>query len=194
MKNKLDDIELRSEAVQDILSSPPTWMIRYGISIIFACMMLLLLVAYFIKYPDVISSKAIITLKNPPERIESKVNSRIVKLVVTNSQNVEAKQFIGILESSANYEHVFQLKQELEKINTSQTRFYFPFEKLKNLQLGDIQSNFIQFQKNHIEHELNQRLLPFSNEISSANRTQSENSNRLNALYNQQNLKKQNLI
>ena len=34
-KNVLEDIELRSESVQEVLSNPPAWIVRYGISIIF---------------------------------------------------------------------------------------------------------------------------------------------------------------
>jgi hypothetical protein len=30
MPNTIDDIELRSEEVQDILEAVPNWMIRYG--------------------------------------------------------------------------------------------------------------------------------------------------------------------
>jgi hypothetical protein len=34
-KDILDNIELRSESVQDILTQPPHWMIRWGIPLYF---------------------------------------------------------------------------------------------------------------------------------------------------------------
>jgi hypothetical protein len=48
----LDEIELRSEGVQDILTRPPHWMIRWGNTIIFIILLLILLMSYIIKYPE----------------------------------------------------------------------------------------------------------------------------------------------
>ena len=54
-KDILDNIELRSESVQDILSTPPHWMIRWGNTVIFVIIAMILLMSYFIKYPEFIT-------------------------------------------------------------------------------------------------------------------------------------------
>ena len=71
MSNKIDEIELRSDEVQDILSKIPNWMIRYGSTLFFALLLLVLSLSWIIKYPDIyqvqflslIKAKKIITLK-----------------------------------------------------------------------------------------------------------------------------------
>ncbi|MHC0444008.1 HlyD family secretion protein [Flavobacterium sp. 3-218] len=189
-KSVLDDLELRSEAVQEVLSNPPAWIVRYGISIIFGVILLFVSGSWFITYPDVISAKAIVTSNYPPERLESKVNSRIVKLYISNSSKVKKYDILAILESSANFEDVLKLDKSVSAIPSDYQSFYFPFEEMKNLQLGDIQSSFSQFHKAYIENELNQKLHPYSEEINAGKSSQTENKNRLSSLYGQQKLEK----
>lgn len=187
-KNVLEDIELRSESVQEVLSNPPAWILLYGISIIFIIMILTLIGTWFVKYPDIISAKAVITSVNPPERLESKVNSSIAKIYVANSKKVKKGDILAILESTANYQDVLTLTNAINAINTNYQNFSFPFDKLKNLQLGEIQTAYIQFHKAYIENELNQKLQPYSQEINAGLSSQNENSNRLSSLYAQQKL------
>lgn len=188
--NVLEDIELRSESVQEVLSNPPVWIVRYGISIIFVIILLFIAGCWFIKYPDVISTKAVITSHQPPERLESKVNSRIVKLCAANSSKVKSGTILAILESTANFDDVLKLDKIVNSIPSDYQSFYFPFKDLNNLQLGDIQTSFSQFHKIYIENDLNQKLHPYSEEISAARSSQSENINRLASLYEQQKLEK----
>ena len=54
-KNNLDNIELRSEEVQEILEKVPHWMIRWGNVLFLALIVLLLVISWFVKYPDVIT-------------------------------------------------------------------------------------------------------------------------------------------
>jgi multidrug efflux pump subunit AcrA (membrane-fusion protein) len=187
-KNVLEDIELRSESVQEVLSNPPAWIVRYGISIIFIIMIFTLIGSWFVKYPDIITAKAAITSVNPPERLESKVNSRIAKIYVSNSAKVKKGDVLAILESTANYQDVLTLTKAINAIKTNYQNFSFPFDKLRNLELGEIQTAYIQFHKAYIENELNQKLQPYSQEINAGQSSQNENSNRLSSLYAQQKL------
>lgn len=187
-KNVLEDIELRSESVQEVLSNPPAWILRYGISIIFIIMIFTLIGSWFVKYPDIITAKGTITSLNPPERLESKVNSRIAKIYVSNSAKVKKGDVLAILESTANYRDVIKLSKEIQAINTNYQNFTFPFDRLKRLELGEIQTSYIQFHKAYIENELNQKLQPYSQEINAGLSSQNENSNRLSSLYAQQKL------
>ena len=81
-KNILDNIELRSESVQDILTRPPHWMIRWGNTIIFIILLMILLMSYFIKYPEFVPAPIIVTSQNPPEKLLSRTNSKIEKYLL----------------------------------------------------------------------------------------------------------------
>ena len=81
-KDILDNIELRSESVQDILTRPPHWMIRWGNTIIFIILLMILLMSYFIKYPEFVPAPIIVTSQNPPEKLLSRTNSKIEKIFI----------------------------------------------------------------------------------------------------------------
>lgn len=55
------EIELRSEEVQEILSAVPSWLIRYGISLIFVLVLMLIFLSWLIRYPDMTGSANIVT-------------------------------------------------------------------------------------------------------------------------------------
>ncbi|CAN5826079.1 hypothetical protein BH11BAC7_BH11BAC7_04240 [soil metagenome] len=58
--------ELRSQSVQEILSEIPNWIIRWGITVIFFTVGIILLASWIVHYPDIVTSRIVITAKNPP--------------------------------------------------------------------------------------------------------------------------------
>ncbi len=64
-----NDLKLRSEEMQDILSRTPNWMIRWGTILIFAIILMLFFVSWFIKYPDIVTTAIVITTAIPPEKL-----------------------------------------------------------------------------------------------------------------------------
>ncbi len=85
----LDEIELRSEGVQDILTRPPHWMIRWGNTLIFIILLLILFMSYIIKYPEFVPSQVIISSINPPEKLESRINSKIETLLLKITRKLQ---------------------------------------------------------------------------------------------------------
>ena len=53
--------QIRSDEVQEIISAVPSWMIRWGITLIFGLILMLVSLSWFIKYPDIIFGNAILT-------------------------------------------------------------------------------------------------------------------------------------
>ncbi len=99
MKNNLDNIEIRSEEVQDILSYVPTWMIRFGNSLIFVVLIILIWFTWFIKYPDIITGEITLTTANPPLKIPTKVSGKINRLFLKDSEIVKQGDFIAEIEN-----------------------------------------------------------------------------------------------
>jgi len=50
-KNKLDNLNLRSEEVQEILTRVPNWMIRYGNTVFLGLILMILLLSWFKNTP-----------------------------------------------------------------------------------------------------------------------------------------------
>ncbi|TDX13758.1 HlyD family secretion protein [Flavobacterium sp. S87F.05.LMB.W.Kidney.N] len=155
-----DTFELRSEEVQDILTKVPHWMIRWGTVLIFAIIVMLFFVSWFVKYPDVVHTEIVITTNIPPERIVSKSSGRIEAILVKNKTLVPKNSTLAIIENTADYKDVFLLKSIIDSYDINAKKA-FPFAMLKNKQLGEIESAFAVFQKDYQAQELNENLHPF---------------------------------
>ena len=153
--------ELRSEEVQDILTKVPHWMIRWGTVLIFVIIVMMFLVSWFIKYPDVVKTEIVITTNIPPEKIVSKSSGRIEAILVKDKSVVSKNSVLAIIENTANYKDVFLLKKIVEQYNINNPDKVFPFGLLKNTQLGEIESAFAVFQKDYQADQLNKDLQPF---------------------------------
>ena len=53
-KKEYKEIELRSEEVQEVMSHVPVWILRWGITVLFCIVIILLIGSYLFKYPDVV--------------------------------------------------------------------------------------------------------------------------------------------
>lgn len=164
-----NDIELRSEEVQDILTRVPHWMIRWGNIVVLLVLFSMMLGAFFIKYPDIVTTQVIITTQNPPEKLVARTSGKIAQILVEDRSIVQPGTALAIIENTANYTDVLDLKKSVDTISTGVSEFYFPFEKLTDLQLGEIQNAFTLFEKDYIAYDINRDLKPYSVEKTAQN-------------------------
>lgn len=186
-KDLLDNIELRSESVQDILTQPPHWMIRWGNTIIFFILLLILAMSYVIKYPEFVPASIIVTSQNPPEKLEARTNSKIEKIFIKNHQEVRKNEVLMVMQSTANYKDVLELKKLVDSITPNQLRS-FPIHKTSAFKLGELQSDYNNFAKAFQDEELFTRLQPYAPESLAANQSISEYRGRIATLKQQKNL------
>lgn len=190
MENKLEDIELRSEEVQEILTKVPHWMIRWGNVLFLALIVMLLFMSWFVKYPDIIVSEALITTQVPPQKEFAKITGKLNAILVTDNQEVNNNQPLAILENTANYKDVYTLKEVIDTIQVNSKSFSFPIDSLPILFLGDIESQYALFENSYIQYQLNKELQPFSNEAIANNYSISELNRRLRSLQSQKEINK----
>ena len=186
-KDILDNIELRSESVQDILTRPPHWMIRWGNTIIFIILLMILLMSYFIKYPEFVPAPIIVTSQNPPEKLLSRTNSKIEKIFIKDHQEVKKGDVLMILQSTANYSDVLKLKKIVDSISPNQI-FNFPLSETSKFKLGDLQSDYNSFAKAFQDERLFSRLKPYAPEDIATSQSLSESRGRIATLQQQLNL------
>lgn len=182
------DFQLRSEEVQDILTKMPNWMIRWGTVLIFGIFLMLFFMSWFIKYPDVVATEIIITTNIPPEKVVAKTSGKIEAILVKDKSTVAQNIPLAIIENSANYQDVFKLKYIIDKTDIDNPNKNFPFDQLKNLQLGDIESSFALFQKDYVVDRLNTNLKPFQVENNAQVSENKQIKERLNLLQQQKSI------
>ncbi len=111
-----DNIEIRSDEVQEIMGTPPKWIIRRGITVILLVVIVLLVGSYFYKYPDLIQARVTILSENPPISIVARSDGKLDEIFVLDKQKVEANTILGIIENPANYEDAYELIEFLDSI------------------------------------------------------------------------------
>ena len=182
MSKSLENITLRSEEVQEILTQVPKWMVRWGSTLFFFVITLILAISWFIKYPDVISSETIITTEIPPQKEFANITAKIDTIYVKDSEIIAQNRILAVLENTANTEDVLYLKSILDTITFKNKSFVFPIEELPILFLGDIDQSFANFENNYSQYALNKKLQPFSNEVLANTISLSELKGRLGSL------------
>ncbi len=148
----------RSQEVHDILSYVPNWMIRWGNTVILLIIGGILVMSYYIKYPDVVQGMISINSTSPPVTLVAKASGALT-LLKADKEIVTEGELIGILKSTADYQDVLVVKEELstfqEKLEKGWNFSYY--ELPTGLQLGDLQgaySNlFIKLKEKKIQHQ-----------------------------------------
>ena len=164
-KTSHEDLKLRSEEVQEILSTPPAWIIRWGITLILIFTVIILILSFIIRYPDYVTAKVIVTTERPTERIVARQSGPLEKIYVVNGDTVEAGQRLAVIRNTANIDDVYRLKGILDTVRSVSKGFFFPIDITSNLVLGDIETAYINFEKSYIDFQLLKDLDPHANRL-----------------------------
>lgn len=156
-----ENLNLRSEEVQEIITTPPAWLIRWGITLVFLITIGLIFLSFFIKYPDFIMSRVIVTTVEPTEKIINRTSGQIDRLWVSNGEKVQAGQALASIKNIADVKSVLLLKKLLNEIPFGKNNgFFFPIDSLTDMVFGDIELAFVEFERSYMEFKLLERLEP----------------------------------
>jgi multidrug resistance efflux pump len=145
--NQGNNIALRNDEVRDILQKMPHWTIRWGISILFGIILLLLLFTWFYRYPNIIRSEVVVSASHPPAMLKARATGKITQLLVAGNERVESGQLLAVIENPAETAHVLVLEEYLATI----APFFISFdaEQWKHfnntLVLGEVQAAYADF-------------------------------------------------
>ena len=140
-------VELRSEDVQEILGTPPHWLVRWGTAIVVVGFGLMLCAAWFIRYPDVVEAKVVITTIIPPVDVVARANGRI-RLLVPDKKSVQNNELLAVLQSTADYNDVLNLDMTVDAWQRSDLDSLKLVTPVRNLTLGDVQADYADFVQN----------------------------------------------
>ena len=172
-QEEVENLQLRSDEVQEILSHAPAWIIRWGITVIFLVLFVIVIASYFIKYPDTITSRVVLTTLSPPATLVARDNGQI-NLFVEDGEKVKEDQFLGVIENPANTRDALYL---IEKVDNLKEKIYsdnLNFNDLdirSDLNLGGLQGGYLRFLKSIRDYNLQSDLqyhkkLPLDHKIS----------------------------
>ncbi len=106
-------IELRDDEIQELIATPPTWLVRWGTTLFFGLMVLVGIGAWLIEYPDIIRVPGQLVSATTPKAIVARTAGKLARLFITDNQAVTANEVVGYMESTADYGQVLALENQL---------------------------------------------------------------------------------
>lgn len=109
--------EIRSEEVQEIMESAPNWLLRWGMTISAVVFLGLLCLSWFIKYPDTISGKMILSSENPPIILLSPQEGELSDIYFSDGQYVEKESIIAQIKnplSVSDVEYLIDITSDID--------------------------------------------------------------------------------
>lgn len=150
-----EELYKHNDNINYLLKRRLSFMLRYGMSFLFFLGLLVLLGLYFVKAPDTLEGKFVLSSSNPPKSLLAKVNGRIIKKNVSDLSKVNAGDVLLILESVADANGIFALEDSLQFVqalidsNCLDSLRYI--ETYNQPYLGEIQQTYEQFKKSNNE-------------------------------------------
>jgi multidrug efflux pump subunit AcrA (membrane-fusion protein) len=149
-------LTVRSDEMAEILGTPPKNIIRYGITVIGAIIVMIIVGSAFVKYPDIVAAPITITTQSPPEMLVARVSGKPMAILVKDKQPVVANQLVAVMQNSASYadierlEHICPNSIQNTAIVERLAAINFPL----NLSLGEVQSSYNELLKNISQYKL----------------------------------------
>ena len=138
------DIRLNdSHEVDQILGNPPSWLLRWGISLVFLTASVFSLLAWWIKYPDVLTAEVQILTENPAIRVVPLASGQLAELLVANQESVEKGQLLGAIDNPVSRLDIVTLETFLDQLNLATIPEQFQEMSIPtSITLGTMQSGY----------------------------------------------------
>ncbi|MBO9728594.1 MAG: HlyD family efflux transporter periplasmic adaptor subunit [Chitinophaga sp.] len=139
----------RPPVSQEILSGNSGFLSKWALLVILAITLAIILMTWFIGYPETVTMEAGLSNTLLPVEIKSGVNSKIIKVFVDNDSIINPGSDIIWLEGDTDHETVLQLLSDLEKLDSLlKKNSYSQLDKefkVRNVHLGSLQPQFETF-------------------------------------------------
>ena len=123
-----------SEATQ-FISRPPGWLVRNGILLFSGVVVLLLILSWMVRYPDVVPARITLLGAQPPVRIVAGEEGRLQEILVEENETVPPQKVLIVLQNTAQLSDVRQLERLLNSAAERPETLDLP-----SLQLGPLQN------------------------------------------------------
>lgn len=101
--------------IEEIISSKQPFVVRWGTLFFFVLLLFVAMIAWMIRYPDIVMAGGILSSINAPKEVIARADGKLVKLFVAESRQVKTGNILGYIESTANHEEILQLNEQLDK-------------------------------------------------------------------------------
>lgn len=132
----------RPDALQDFLSTPPTWLLHSGMGLMCTFVFAALAMSWFIRYPDRIQATVLIRTHQAPVEVVCASGGRLDSILVSDQQWVAQGQPLCLLQNTANWADIQVVERMLKPPSITKRRQFHTA-----MQLGDVQTSFAAWQQ-----------------------------------------------
>ncbi len=125
MSKRIDEIDLHSKEVQDLLGRVPSWLIRNGILMVIILLIVLIVGSWLFKYPDIVTAPVVVTAVETKNPISL---TGYVKLKMNYAGKVKTGQRVNLKFVSYPYLEYGTVKGVVSKISSVPTSDFFELE------------------------------------------------------------------
>lgn len=131
-----------SEQTQEIMGQIPSWILRWGMGVIFAVLLGIIIGSYFIKYPQIVTAPITITTINPPSDLIAKSTGRIDTIFARDGQSLSVGEPVAMLQNTASYDDVMVVASELDTFDMDSISWMG-----LNYRMGELQGSFSELRR-----------------------------------------------
>lgn len=189
MEEKTDiAIELKSEQMNEMLSNPPSWIVRSGNGVFLIVLLVVFALAWFIRYPDELVGEVFVTSSQPPIELSNQSYVQLKSLNVAENQHVKSGDLIAQFDIQAESEDIHLAKKYLNQLEVFNGQFQKQLPVFNQpLKLGAFQeqwttllSKIVEWNSEHAENMVQQELASIQREISFREQLQAISAKRIN--------------
>lgn len=146
-----EQIDLRSEEVQELLGNPPHWLVRWGLLFALVLIIVTAWLLYWITYPETVTSVIRIKREDPEVELITPRSGHISKIYVQAEDTVVAGQTLIALKTAADVGDIHTLDDMLARVNLDNDSILLNFNLPRDMILGRIREQFYAFQEKQDE-------------------------------------------
>jgi hypothetical protein len=137
----------RSEDVQEILGTPPSWITRVGTLFCLVALVALFWAAVSIEYPDIVEARMKLSSVDPPRKLKSPKDITVTRIMVASEDTVETTSVLMEFRNPAKLEDVLTLEERMLLVDEKNDSSLLAFDPPSDLILGSLQETFYDFRE-----------------------------------------------
>ncbi|MBO9676336.1 MAG: HlyD family efflux transporter periplasmic adaptor subunit [Sphingobacteriaceae bacterium] len=143
-----------SDEIHEIITAVPSWILKWGITLVFGILGSIILLSSFLNYPDIVKTNLKVNSLNAPKTVLAKQTGKLTNLLVSEGQTVTSGQALAYMESTANANDVLRLNRELKKVQLRISKHQFETIALpEGLNIGEMQGSYQSFYQQYLQYQ-----------------------------------------
>ncbi len=148
---KENSIRFQRDRLMDLIGNPPGWILHSGMIIISIMLCILVFLAWFIRFPDVISAPVVIYSSSPPIKIYANHSGTVDSIYVESGDTVVPNQILMYIANPALLEDVSNWSEWVEQLISSTDPTEFIMAPQINLKLGHLNNLYTGINQKYFE-------------------------------------------